>query len=272
MKSFQRVIFGLVELLWPSQCVLCRGPIGLTPVSENPLSISDSLLRELSLCSECFGSLEFLSGPTCRRCSHPLAPGQIAGLAICPDCYRNPPPFERVLAPFVYSGTVRELIHLYKYGGELSAGKTLASLFVRYLEKIEVKLKNFSYICPVPSSRRRILSRGFDHIWLLAKVVSKRFSALELIYPLVKSDSPPQMTLELRRRVENARSTISINSTYRQKFYRKGVILIDDVYSSGSTARVCSELLLNSGASRVLVLVLSRGRMRSLSNFESIPK
>jgi ComF family protein len=112
-------------------------------------------------------------------------------------------------------------------------------------------------VVPVPLSTGRLRERGFNQAELLAGVVAEA-CGLELKQALVRvSDRPPQAQLHRLARRENIRGMFSLADG---SIVGKALVLVDDVFTTGSTMSAAVEALLEGGAEQVLGLVLASGR------------
>ena len=147
MPRVNKAVAALLDGLFPSSCTLC----GLRSH------------RRVPLCAEC--QAEIQPNPTCcQRCAIPLpripaasAPG------LCGQCLHSPPPFHRVIAPWLYSEQLAYLIQRWKFKGETRLTPLLASLwFQRVPSRTRVDL-----LIPVPVPWRRLWQRGFTQAGVL---------------------------------------------------------------------------------------------------------
>lgn len=111
-------------------------------------------------------------------------------------------------------------------------------------------------IIPVPLHRRRQRQRGYNQAELLARVIGRYFEvpvipALERI-----KDTHPQFDLQREARSTNIKGAFKVLDT--KAVYNKNVLLLDDIYTTGSTIGECSKVLKTAGARRIEILTLSR--------------
>ena len=151
-----------------------------------------------------------------------------------------------------YDGTLRALIHLYKYTGV----QTLANPLVGYLSSALPRDLKIDVITPVPLHWRREWHRGFNQSHLLAKCLSKRLGL-----PVAR----------LLRRVHATSVQAGLSNTDRRKNVSKAfrcvrpvnaegrrILLVDDVMTTGSTGTACALALKKAGAARVTLLTAAR--------------
>lgn len=232
-RCFSRCSSWLINLLYPSNCPLCGGPSNLYELSP--------------ICSVCFSGIKRFTGPSCAVCGEAF--GSELG-HICGRCIKEPPPFKRAASYGLYTDdALREAIHLLKFSGIKRLSKPLGML----LSGIE--LPSADLIVPVPVSARSLRARGFNHSALMGKTVSKRLGIPLLVGVLYKKkDTPPQVGLTRAERLENLRGAFGM----RERLNGQKVLLIDDVLTTGATARECSKTLLKGGADEVYVATAAR--------------
>ncbi len=221
----------LVDALFPPCCLLCAAPAS----------------RRDWLCAGCRSELPWLE-EGCSLCAEPL-PGRPGG--ICARCLLDPPPLAATVAALRYREPVRGLVHRYKYHARLEIARTLGALLAGRLggsPRPEALLA-------VPPGPSRLRARGFDHALLLAEVV-----AAELGLPLLRSalirvrPTPAQAALHSRRaRRSNVQAAFA-----PRRVPRAHLALVDDVLTSGATARAAARALLAGGAHSVTLWVCAR--------------
>ncbi len=171
---------------------------------------------------------------------------------LCASCRSKRPPFVLHRSASLYEGNLREIILLYKYGGyEILAGM-LARLIVERLGQ-EKLLWDVHFIVPLPSHPSRVRERGFDHSLELARRLS-RFTSIPVKKFLVrKKKTLPQAGLSLSARRQN------VKDAFKVKGNPSGLrlLLVDDIYTTGSTIQEASRCLAEAGA-EVYALTVAR--------------
>ncbi len=228
----QSSIFSLLDLLLPRRCAAC-----------------DVAVRSrTALCAPCSASLEPVACP-CPVCGLPAAG------AICLSCQTDRPPFARAAAPLVFGGALSEAISRLKYGGKTHLAPALASLLVPALRE-DPMTAAAEVVLPVPLHPRRLRRRGFNQAALLLAPLRRHlggrccWGALHRIRP-----GPPQAALGRRQRLENLRGAFRASPA---AVAGRTVLLVDDVMTTGATARACADALCGAGAAEVRVLTLAR--------------
>lgn len=172
----------------------------------------------------------------------------------CGNCILQPPPYRKHRSYSRYQDLMRHLILIYKYKGI----ENLKRLFVDYytdlfLEEIN---EDFDYIVPVPADRSRKRKREFNPILEIAKILSRRLKIPLLSGNLIKvKQTLPQAGLTRAQRITNLDGAFKLR--HPGKLKGKKILLIDDVYTTGTTINKCAQLLIEQKAD-VVALTLAR--------------
>ncbi|SHK77286.1 ComF family protein [Desulforamulus aeronauticus] len=234
---------ALVKLLFPTHpgCQLCGS---VTGDSEG-------------ICPSCRGWLAgWAKQPHCRVCGRPLGSRHRRPSSLCPACHRQPPPFELARAVGPYEGVLRQAIHLFKFKGRKSLAPLLACLMVELIQQ-QLPLAQCEAILPVPLSRQRQWERGYNQAELLAKEVARGLKLPLLRETLIKyKETPPQTGLPREERKQNLKDAFLLKGPAADIFGRN-LLLIDDVFTTGSTASTIAETLKAAGAGKIFVITLA---------------
>ncbi|WP_139249842.1 ComF family protein [Lutispora thermophila] len=176
------------------------------------------------------------------------------GKNTCPDCLERNYSFHSAYSCFYYVGAGRELIHKLKYEGNLEIGYILA----RYMA-YEAKVNNLrtDIIVPVPIHESKLQRRGFNQVKIIGANLSKMLAIPMWDCLIRKRDTKDQSTLDKIGRKLNMIDAFSLNMLYNVNNMR--ILLIDDIYTTGSTVDECSKVLLASGAEQIYVLTAAAG-------------
>ena len=223
------------NLLYPSTCLLCDRPVS----------------AELALCPGCRSELPHNHKP-CHRCAKPLPVDAPIG-ALCGECQRKPPPFDRCVVPFTYRSPLPELINGLKFRGRLSYSRLLAGLLLPAIEQVLQKPPEL--IIPVPLHPGRLRERGYNQALELARPLSRHLGIpLELRHCRRTRATPPQSGLKQTQRRRNIRGAFEISPNIGADH----VALVDDVVTTGSTVAEFARQLHRRGVQRVEVWALAR--------------
>jgi len=174
----------------------------------------------------------------------------------CGDCQSDPPPFTRVIAPWVYRFPLDRMIGRYKYHSQLA----MAQPVIRDLgEHLAYRLQACpehepELLIPSPMHKRRRRQRGFNQADAITEQLSQRLAIPWSANTLERTRAVPrQSNLNREQRANNLRGILQVNRPLPRK-----VALIDDVMTTGATARALAQALRLAGAEDVQVWVLAR--------------
>ncbi|MBM3300956.1 MAG: ComF family protein [Deltaproteobacteria bacterium] len=218
-----------------------------------------------ALCGECYSAIKWVTESVCDLCGRPFPGISAKGPELCGSCLSSELPYDKVRYAAHYEGELRKAIVRFKYYGGLyvadALGQVLMEAFFRNFGHAD-----FDLIVPVPIHRKRLVSRGFNQAVVLADKLSHGTGiGLDRISLCKIKDTPPQVGLSRRERIENLRGTLAVCREHAVR--NKSVLLVDDVATSGATIREASKTLKKAGATRVGVLVLA---LRSLGGPETV--
>ncbi len=199
------------------------------------------------------------SGGECPRCGAFTENGGAVGtLRSCPSC-STPPPFDFARSLFAYEGSVRDGIRAAKYArqavpAEALAGRLLDALHGKWCDRFPAGFR--PAVVPVPIRPLKYFQRGFNLPALVGQSLSRlagwQFSPLVL---LRSSGGRPQAGMRLTEREENVRNAFDVPPGRRTP---PEILLLDDVYTSGATARACARALKSRGSGHIVVLTVAR--------------
>lgn len=198
------------------------------------------------ICAPCRAELPWISA-ACLLCARPLsAPGR------CGACLQDPPPWSRAIAPLAWRFPVDALIGRFKYDGALQLGALLGRLLA---PRCAVAPRPDA-IVPVPLHRSRLAERGFNQAQELARPVAAALGVPVLARGSVRLvPAPAQAGLAARQRYRNLAGAFRADECVGGR----RIALLDDVLTTGSTARALAQELLRAGATAVQVWAVARG-------------
>lgn len=232
----------LAELIFfPSFCELCSSLL------EFP--------QERVICISCWKSIRTSHPSYCLCCGRFFE--ALEKPHLCQDCLQKRPPFSHHRSSGKYKGKLKDIIILYKYRHFQVLGKDLARLVDRALGREEEIWWNVNAIVPVPLHPKRKRERGFNQAQIIAKELA-RIKGIELWDQLLVKikNVPPQTSLRVEDRVESVSGAFGI--VKGEKIKERVVLLVDDVYTTGSTIRECSSVLKQAGVKEVKALTVAQ--------------
>lgn len=208
---------------------------------------------ERGLCTDCLSRVQFLTEPLCSLCGKELPSSAQRGHQ-CGQCLIHPPSFAMARSLVRYESPVSDLLRRLKYLGDTSVAPALAELsatVARYFSE------SYTYIAPVPLYRTRLQERGLNQSLVLARALFPQ--QRNIIQPdlLIRTRSTMAQTgLDGKARRKNLKKAFTVNTRYCVQ--GATVLLVDDVYTTGSTVEECSATLRLFGAESVHVCTLAR--------------
>ena len=210
----------------------------------------------VTVCRTCIDDLKPITAPRCERCSRPFD-GAITEAFTCDNCEGRTVNYECAVAPYVATGAVRDLIHAFKYFSEQFLGRTLAEWLVETLEDARITAQPFAAFVPVPLHHVRFREREFNQAAELCAHLS-RVTSIPTWHALKRTRyTTTQTRLSRAERMENLRGAFRVRQTRRVN--GQHLVLVDDVFTTGSTVDECSRVLLRAGAASVRVITVARG-------------
>lgn len=216
------------------------------------------------LCSFCIEDFTAVHAPSCTRCGEPFKSSADQG-HLCGDCITRKKHFLFARACAVYEGSVLNLLHAYKYTGRTGLAKPLGILlytaFIRHFSEMDIDTA-----LAVPLHEKRLKSRGYNQSLLMilnwpqiAQKSGRHEDASITIdsRTLVRrKNTSTQTGLERSRRMKNIKNAFAVKCPERIK--GRKVLVVDDVFTTGSTVEECARVLDRAGAAGVYVLTLAR--------------
>lgn len=232
----------ILELIYPERgiCFIC--------------DTYDEGVGEDHICSDCKDKLIFVGDNICRICGKPLGADSLGQR--CKHCIKHPHYFSRAIAPLIYDGEIKQTIYTFKYGNKPYIYKALGPIMVQAI--IKDNIDNIDMIIPVPLHKSKLMKRGFNQSELLARYISKELDIP--MYPkglIRRRKTAVQNKLHRIERIDNVKDAFIAKKP--NLFIDKKVLLIDDIYTTGSTCDECSRIILEAGARDVVVLTLATG-------------
>ncbi|WP_018249202.1 ComF family protein [Orenia marismortui] len=231
---------GFIELFYPDfpKCPVCQREFDH---------------GKINLCDKCLAQIEFIKENYCVKCGKLIFSNQ----KLCFDCKQNNHFFAKARTVSVYEDGMKEYIKLFKYSKYRNLKEPLGDLLTTYIKRF-YNYKDFDYITYIPVHKTRLNERGFNQAYLLAKRVSANLS-IPLISTLMrKEDTEKQSKLSRRERLVNLQNKFEIK--LKRDLKNKKLLLIDDIYTTGSTVDEASKILLTEGVEDIKIITLAAGR------------
>lgn len=208
--------------------------------------------KEYGICKECYSHLPFVTGITCHKCGATMSGKGY----VCVECKNKKTEIDRNYAVLNYDDLVKSKVISFKQGGVKYIGDAFAHLM---REKYDVISENIDIIIPVPLSKNRLKSRGFNQ----SEVLCNELTELNKVRTDILArpeDTPHQTGLDRKNRLSNLKGAFKVND--KKAVRGRSILLVDDIYTTGTTLNECASALKSAGASKVYGLVLARAMPR----------
>ncbi|MER3474656.1 MAG: hypothetical protein C4335_11630 [Armatimonadota bacterium] len=234
MRWMQKAWHEILSTLYPPRCAAC------------------ALVGYDGWCEACAEQIEYVAQPVCARCGTPLSPEKF-----CPSCTAHPLVVDAVRAVAHYRGAVQKAIHRCKYSKHPTVAPALADLLVKgWQTNLLEPLHPAQVVIPIPIHVSRARERGFNQSELIARHFCER-TRLPLAHDVLKRTvyRRPQVGLGADERRQNVKDAFQV--VHREQVAGKCVLLIDDVWTTGSTLNEAGRALLLAGAERVFAYTVA---------------
>ncbi len=240
MIQVKQLFTALLDLILPPTCHICHSFIPNAGA--------------LHICPTCRDQLPLVTSPLCPLCGIPFI--GIGNDHRCGKCLSNPPHFDAARAHFLYEGSIRDLIHSFKYNRLTHLRSPLALMTLEGIHTF-LTAQDIHLIVPVPLHRSRLRQRGFNQAVLLGRVIARDLSLPMVPDALIRTrQTEPQIELSAAERRVNVKGAFSVKKT--ECIAGKRVLLLDDVMTTGSTMDECAKELKKAGATTVIAVTVAR--------------
>lgn len=264
IRLAQQLFVYITCLFFPLKCLKC-GKIISKDRAGSHNDCFESLFSDF-FCSDCIsiGFVKF-EPPFCKRCGvkfETIEHGQDQN-HVCGQCIKTSCNTGQVRAGARYKGLVKESISLFKYQKKLGLASPLEKIIFSAFEKY-FSFSEIDIVIPVPLHISKLRFRGFNQSFLIIKHFKKILKDKKIdfqfdidISSLIRiKKTNPQTQFSLEQRKENVQGAFKVIDVRKVK--DKRVLLIDDVYTTGATAKEAASELIKAGAINVDVLVIAR--------------
>ena len=241
--------------LFPTKCLICSLPL--------------ERLERAPVCGSCWRSVHAETRACCERCGEVLemAGSRAAKGGMCRACRMARPDFERAVSYGPYDAAMRAAIHALKYGRVLAMARPLGERLAEAMAGLAEEMAGEPTLAvPVPLHVRRQKERGFNQARALAQEAMRSLKqshpewVLELgPASLVRQrETQAQAGLQPRERRANVRGAFFVPDA--AMVAGRHVVVVDDILTTGATARACARALTEAGAASVRVATVARAQ------------
>jgi ComF family protein len=232
------------EWIYPPKCIFCES---LLSEDEKPNRV----------CGACRTSLPLVKGLVCLKCGKGLMEETEE---YCPDCRERRHAYEYGKALFHYTEEVKGMIARFKYKNQRSIGVWLGGQIAETFHREIIRMQA-DMLTPVPLYIRKERQRGFNQARILAETVGRKAGLPSEDLLIRRKSTRAQKDLGADARAANLAGSFQIAEAWRDRL-PEAVILVDDIYTTGSTIDACAAELKRGGVKRVYFLAAAIGRCR----------
>jgi competence protein ComFC len=235
----RRATEAALSLFYPPHCVVC----------------SAQTSAGVLLCERCEDEARPIESPYCQQCSLPFD-GEITEEFRCHNCEDRRFHFLTAVSRYRARGVVRDLIHRFKYGREYYLRHQLAEWAAAGLDDERLRTPDFDAFVPVPLHSARKREREFNQAEAIAELLGRRCGkrVVNALQRIRYTDS--QTRHDRAERMENLRGAFRVR--HPDAVLNRHLVLVDDVFTTGSTVEECARVLTEAGAASVRALVVAR--------------
>lgn len=234
----------ILDMLYPVRCPVCGDIV-------RP--------KDARICSPCEEKLQIISEPRCKKCSKPIERDQNE---YCNDCERKDYHFEQGYSLWVYDLAMKKSISDFKYYNK----KEYAKYYIEQITKAygkSIKKLALDLIVPVPLHKSKYRERGYNQAEILANGIGKELDIPVLPHLLIRNKKTlPQKQLSDKERLKNLQEAFIFNDIVAREYPKrlKRLLLVDDIYTTGSTIEACTNVLMRHGVDKVYFITLCIGK------------
>lgn len=232
------MFWAILDILYPRCCPVC----GMVVRQKGKL-----------ICKECKEKLVYIQNPRCKKCGKPL---ELAKEEYCGDCKRKKHHFDEGKAVWVYSKEMRNSVYRFKYDNKREYAdfyiEELAELYGSWIKSLQIDA-----IVPIPLHKKKKRLRGFNQAEVLADNLGRKLNLPVMPEIIIREkNTVAQKELNEKQRQENLKNAFKI---VHNEVQLKKVLLVDDIYTTGSTIDAAARELKDSGVEKVYYICLCTG-------------
>lgn len=240
-----KLAMHLVDLIFPRRCPLCNEIV---------------IPKDKKACIACTDKLQPIEEPSCKKCNKPM---MIEEQEYCYDCVKSEHHYERGFAIYVYEGRIKKALLDYKYQGK----QEFASFFIDqiiYYAGERLRRLSVDLIVAVPLHSRKHRMRGFNQAQLIAQGIGEFLKVPVCTNLLIRTKyTTPQKKLNDKERLQNLERAFAVNQgsiPYQSGLHQKKILIVDDIYTTGSTIEACTKTLIKADCGKVYFVTVCVGK------------
>lgn len=234
----------LLDILYPVRCPVCREIV---------------IPKGQRICGICKDKLQVVGEPRCMKCGKPIEQDE---QEFCRDCGHKDFHFIRGWSVWVYDAAMKKSISDFKYQNKKENAKFYVEELLRLYGEQLRKLAPDALV-PVPVHKHKYRERGYNQADILAKGIGRQLKLPVLSNLLIRSRKTlPQKQLNDKERLRNLKDAFRYNSREAERFPKSinRVLLVDDIFTTGSTMEACTNILMEQGIKEIYFITLCIGK------------
>ncbi|MGL4485229.1 MAG: double zinc ribbon domain-containing protein [Anaerovoracaceae bacterium] len=243
LAKLSKLIEYFLDLVFPENiyCISCNAIIDKS--------------RPYSLCDNCVEKFHWYEGRACTKCGKLLPEGYFWGL--CYDCRQRQRSFSKGYSCCSYGLYERQLIQDLKYRDKSYLGRIIADIMYDRMEMEDITV---DIIVPVPVHKKRLRQRGYNQAGLIAKALAKKVETQYIADLLQRTKITVALSgLKYEEREALMRGAFKVNLQKKTRPENMNILIVDDIFTTGSTFDNCAAVLFENGAKNVYVLSFASG-------------
>jgi len=233
--SLKKTAKGVADAMYPPVCVHCHTRIPL---------------QEVWLCGDCYEKLNYIPEQRCPKCGYPTEEAE------CSNCWENHYVFTQAQSVFLYEGSARSMVQELKYNGFTHIADWFANQMYKLIFE-DKTMENIDFVTAVPLHRVRRRERGFNQSDLIALSLADKLNKPFTDKALIRKEyTVSQTILDGKSRRKNLRDAFKVGRTDLKD---KSILLIDDVFTTGTTVNEAARTLKQAGVKDVYVITACHG-------------
>ena len=228
----------LIKFIFPSECYVCKKCIDTD-----------------GLCEDCISKLEFITKPYCPTCGYPFEFYMYDNDSnLCPSCIKKSFNFDMARSVAIYNEMAKNIILPFKHADRTEFANLIAKLMINNYDSF---IKSVDIILPIPIHLFRMIKRKYNQSSLIGNIIAKHYSK-PIYYNVLNriKNTASQGHLGIKERKQNLKNAFSIK--HSDKIKDKIILLVDDVFTTGTTINECSKILKKYGAKKIFVITFAR--------------
>lgn len=205
------------------------------------------------ICEDCSKTIKRVTEPVCKRCGKPM---ENPRKEYCADCFGKKHQYRQGKAVFIYEGNIKQSMYRFKYSNKREYADfyavEAANLYADWIKRRQIEV-----IIPIPMYRKKQRRRGYNQAEVFAKALGRELG-ITVDTKVVKRvrDTIPQKELNDKERRHNLKNAFQLVPNIVRY---KEILLVDDIYTTGSTMDAVTEVLLSAGVKNVYYICISIG-------------